>query len=312
METDANTKLSGKLEGQGAGVRPSSFKETLVKWWNANGGDIKRLIGGEEDAKRLFSTAIFVINKNPTLLECDPLSFFQCMMQSAALKLFPGPMNECAWVPFRNSQRGGIKEATFMTMYPGIVKLIYNAGFVKRIDAKVVYEADQFEYEDGLNPVLKFKPFMGPEKDRGNRLLVYCLAVTRFGEIQVACLSPWMVEQHRTRSKAAKSSDSPWNSSYSEDVDWMWKKTAVLQCGKLLPKSAELAEILDLEVNDKPKEIISVGDILGATKRAAKDSLEAPPVQPALPEGTTGVEMDAAQGTKKKESVVIESNSSAR
>lgn len=298
MEADSNQKLSSKLAAGGARMTPSAFREHLIEWWKGNASDMRRLIGSEEDAKRLFSTAIFVLNKNPTLIECEPLTFFQCLMRSAALKLYPGPMNECAYVPFRNNKMGGRKEATFITMYPGMVKLAYNSGFVKRVDAKIVYEADEFQYEDGLNPVLKFKPFMGPESERGQRVLVYAFAITRYDEIQVACLSPWMVEQHRNRSRAKDSSDSPWNSKFGEDVDWMWKKTALLQALKLIPKSPDMADAIDIEQQEKPKEVINLGDILSATKKQSKEA-----AQQALPAESTGVQVDMT--AKEKEPVEL-------
>lgn len=298
MGNESNQKLSANLASHGAAQTPLSFKDNLSSWWRKNGADIKRLIGGSKDAERLFSSAMLVINKNPTLMECDPMTFFQCLMQSAALRLYPGPLNECAYVPFRNSKRNGIREATFMPMYPGVVKLAFNGGFVKRIAAQVVYEADEFEYMDGLDPVLNFKPFLGDEKDRGNRLLTYAFVVTRYNEIQIAVLSPWMVEQHRKRSKAADSSDSPWNSKYSEDVDWMWKKTALVQALKLVPKSPELAQAIDMEVQDqRPKEIITTGDVLSALKNNTSEGTigQQPQATVALPEGPTGIQMDMSQ-----------------
>lgn len=234
-----NNALSQKLAQHGAAMTPSGFDNQVRTWFKENGKKMATLAGSDEEAKKLIVAAINTVSRIPKLMECDFTSFCNCLLTSATLRLYPGPMQECAYIPF-----GRI--ATFVPMYQGLVKLAYNAGFIKRIASNVVWNGEHFMYQEGMNPVLEHIPDFDIDHDNGTRKCVYCVVKTRYDDVQMAVLSPRFINGIRARSRGAAKPDSPWNGN-ADDIDWMWKKTALKQALKLLPKSAELNEAIKLD-----------------------------------------------------------------
>jgi recombinase, phage RecT family len=152
-------------------------------------------------------------------------------------------MQECAYVPFYNGKLGR-KEAQFMPMYQGLIKLVTQTGFVRKMDAQVVYENDKFDFEYGSKEYLSHRPCL---RDRGEKIAVYAAATLDNGEYKFIVMSREDVEAIKKSSKAANSDkmDSPWK--HAEFEDAMWRKTAIKQLCKLLPKSTEVAQAIELD-----------------------------------------------------------------
>lgn len=235
--------LSAKLSQQTGVQTVSSFKHELQAWWKANSKRVEQTIGGAKKAVRLYSGLNTAIERNPAILGCTRDSLFNCILQSAVTGLVPGAYQECAYLPFRNGKTGKL-EAVFCPMYHGLVRLLYESGYVQRIDSKVVYENDAFEYEEGLHVKLMFKPLL-VTRDRGEPMGAYCLIINKFGEPLIKFSTREEIEEIRDRSPSARAADSPWNA--KERVKWesMWMKTALKQNIKLIPKTKELLEALD-------------------------------------------------------------------
>lgn len=244
----SNAALSTKLAAAGAPMVPAAFESNVKHWYAQNRKRILALVGGTEDRAALFIASAFAqVNRLPELLNCTPESFFQCLIFSMGTNLLPGPMQECVFIPFKESDKdgGGSRQiATFVPMYQGLVKLVYNSGFVTRIGGHIVWEADAFEY-DPAEEKIYHRPFIGAETDRGKRIGAYTTIKNRFGEVQPTFRSADFIEGIKGRSRGARSSFSPWNSRYDSDVDAMWLKTVFRQGIKWIPKAAK-AEALQL------------------------------------------------------------------
>lgn len=274
--TENNTKLSQTLVKQGASMKPLNFDDAAASWFRDNAKRLKNLAGDDETARKIFLMAINTASKNPMLLQCDFQSFANCILTSCELKLYPGPMQECAYVPFMNNKSGKM-EAQFMPMYAGLVKLAYNSGFVRDIQSSVVYEKDLFEFELGTNKFLKHKPFIGRYEDRGQRKCVYGIINTTFGS-HIVVKSMEFVENIQARSKAAKTSFSPWNTT-EDDYDAMCCKTLFKQAAKFIPKSIELQSAIDsdnrtdgaIEITQNDKPLV---DISESVKAALPEKIE--------------------------------------
>ncbi len=223
---------------------PSALEHNVKVWYAGNRKRLLSLVGGDEQRAALFIASAFAqINRIPQLMECTPESLYQCMILSMGCNLLPGPMHECYFLPFRDG-KSGTSIATFVPGYEGLVKLAYNSGFVTRIGGHIIWEADEFDY-DPAEERIHHRPFRGPDKDRGKRIGVYTTIKNRFGEVQPTVKFAEFVEGIKSRSRASKSSFSPWNSEHSSDVDAMWLKTCFRQAVKWIPKSAK-AEALQL------------------------------------------------------------------
>lgn len=267
---NSNQQLSTKLSSAGAAMVPNAFEHQVKSWYASNRKRIIALAGGSEDTAALFIASAFAqVNKIPELINCTPQSFAQCMIFSIGTNLLPGPTNECYFIPFG-------QEATFIPSYQGLVKLVYNSGFVTRIGGHVVWEADQFEY-DPANEQIFHRPFMGPEKDRGKRIAAYITIKNRYGEMQPTVKYAEFINSIKSRSRGSKSKFSPWNSEYPSDVDAMWLKTVFKQAVKWLPKSSkseavQLGRAIELDNSADIGEAIAV-DLLNDEISAVKEKI---------------------------------------
>lgn len=267
-----NTQLSAKLNAKGAAPTTSSFKDHARNWFDKNQGALTSLMGTPEEARRIYLAALNVVSKNKVLLDCTPSSVFAALMQCAELKLYPGPLQEAAIVPFWNGQKK-CNEATFMPQYQGLVKLAMNSGHVSAIETNVVRQNDSFSYEFGTNKYLSFTP---ARENRGEMVAAYALIHLRSGGYMFEVMSADDIFKIRARSKMwqrdqdKKSSLSVWS---QPDIEhWMWRKTVLKQLLKLIPKSVELATALtkdDSEGEEEQKPLLDLTS--GFELEAGKD-----------------------------------------
>lgn len=153
-----------------------------------------------------------------------PESFLGALLTASQLGLEPGPLGEAYLVPYGNA-------VTFIPGYRGLIKLAWQSGQLRNIDAHVVHDGDDFDYEFGLNPTLRHKPARG---SKGKVTDVYAVATFHGGGSAFVVMSVDDVEGIRKRSKASK--NGPWVT----DWDAMAKKTAIKQLVRFLPLSTEL------------------------------------------------------------------------
>ena len=108
--------------------------------------------------ERFTRIALSAVGNTPKLAVCTPQSFLGAMMNAAQLGLEPNtPLGQAYLIPYENRKKG-ITECQFQIGYKGLLDLAYRSGEVSMVDAQVVYENDKFDYELGLNPILKHKP----------------------------------------------------------------------------------------------------------------------------------------------------------
>lgn len=267
-----NGKLAEKIAVRNNAPTSLSVDSQLKGWWVKNSKQLRSLAGSEAEAKKMFVTAINVLSRTPKLVECSFDSLAQCILTSAELKLFPGALQECAFVPMKINGR---MEAQLWPMYQGLVKLAFNSGQVRSITAQVVYEHDDFEFELGSNQFLRHKPFLEYEdtRARGERKCAYCCIKLASGETQILVLSMKFIWGIKAKSRGASSSLSPWSSSDQDVVDSMIKKTVVKQALKLVPKSTELARAMEVDnmSETQEQEAKPVLDFSSAIRLAVED-----------------------------------------
>lgn len=240
-----NQELSLKLQEQGAPPTKLSLQGALDAWKKEHFPKLAALAKNQEHAEKLYVVCLNTMSRNLGLLECTFPSLTACLLQSFQLNLFPGPFQECAYVPLRNKHNDGKKEANFWPMYQGLMKLMLNAGN-KSVIARVVYKGDHFEFKEGKSPPV-YKPAATIGAKREDRLFVYAAVCDRSGYWRVEVMDPEQIAAVKARSRAASQSDSPWNSKYEDDVNAMWAKTAIKRISKFVSKSPELVTAIDLD-----------------------------------------------------------------
>lgn len=236
--------------------------------------------GNKDEANRFLTAAIEYVRKVPKLLECEPTSLMMAFVQSAQFRFMPSSVGGEAYViPYGS-------EAKFQLGYQGIVTLLYRTNKVKAISANIVYKNDDFEYEEGLSPKLKhkFSPF-ADVKDRGEPVGVYTVADMGDNIRTFKVMGKDSIMGIKNLSKAKGSKESPWNSD-KDPENWMWKKTCLIQHAKLLPKTQELQQAIEIDYEgegiDKP--VIDAGGIATAkvshAPEASQDMIEEPGEEP--------------------------------
>jgi len=191
-------------------------------------------------AERLARIALTEVRKTPALAKCDQASFLGAIMQCAQLGLEPGgALGHAYLLPFEN-RRKGITEVQFIVGYRGMIDLARRSGQILSIEARVVYEADRFDVQLGLDSNLVHVPAWDVA-ERGPLRFVYAVAKLKDGGTQFEVMSRLEVEKVRAKSRAAN--NGPWVDHYEE----MAKKTVIRRLFKYLPVSIELATAVGLD-----------------------------------------------------------------
>lgn len=190
-----------------------------------------------ERFKRVLLTAI---QQNPKLLTADRPTLFTSSMKAAHDGLLPDG-REGALVIYNTKMKVNGVDMWFdavqwMPMIAGIRKKVRNSKEIATWDAKVVYDKDEFLYEDGLNLILKHKPYL--DGNPGEVRAAYSVAKLKTGEVTVDVMPRWQIDRIRNMSKAKDKG--PWVDHYAE----MAKKTVARRHSKVLPMSTDLDDLL--------------------------------------------------------------------
>jgi recombination protein RecT len=197
---------------------------------------ISNYFAGNKEASMKFMTGVVrSVQKLPKLLECDPESLLTAFMSAAELRLTPSGFGGEAYVlPYKG-------KAQFQIGYQGIITLLFRAG-LESVRTAIIYKNDLFEYEEGLKPILRHKP-VGFGEDKGAPIGVYAVAMLN-GTPVFKVMSKEEVMKFKKFSQSAGSEYSPWNAENDPELH-MWRKTAIKQLAKVLPKNEEVMQAID-------------------------------------------------------------------
>lgn len=211
---------------------------TMKDWINKSQGAIAKALPSTITPERFTRMATTAVTMNPDLGKCTPASFIGAMLQAAALGLEPNTaLGQAYLIPY-NNYKSGNKEAQFQIGYRGLIELAHRSGDFKSIEAHVVYENDEFEYELGLEPKLKHKPAM---KNRGEIVWVYAVYKLQSGGYGFEVMSKEDINEHRKKYSKAKTS--PWDTAW----EGMAKKTVIKQALKYAPLKSEFVKAMTNE-----------------------------------------------------------------
>lgn len=233
------TKNNSKGSGQTRALSPiDSFKVSLATQHQKAINNFFR--GDNEKVMKFMSAVVYSLQKTPKLLECKKETLITAFMTCAEYELYPSSVSGEAYVlPYKD-------EAQFQLGYQGVLTLLYRAG-MKNVTAEVVYEHDEFDYQAGLNPTLIHRPNVFGE--RGNPIGVYAVGTLSSGEKQFKVLGAKDVMKFKEFSKSKDSQYSPWNPKNDPELS-MWKKTAIKQLAKFLPKNSTIYEAFEKDNRD--------------------------------------------------------------
>lgn len=211
---------------------------TMLDFIKASQKQITKALPSAITPERFTRICMTAVTQNPDLGLCTPQSFAGAMLTAAQLGLEPNtPLGQAYLIPYNNG-KNGTKECQFQIGYRGLIELAHRSGDLQSIEAHIVYENDEFEYELGLNPVLKHKPAM---ENRGAIAWVYAVYKLKSGGYGFEVMSVEDINKHRDKySKAARSGFSPWKDNWEE----MAKKTVIKRVLKYAPMKTEFVRAL--------------------------------------------------------------------
>lgn len=201
--------------------------------------------------ERIVRLALTTLRLNPKLYECDPQSILGALFQAAALGVEPNVNSEAWIVPYSVK---GKKVAQFQLGVGGYIKLFWNHKNAVGLIVETVCEKDEFEYDLGNATVRhKHPPF---NTNRGKAVGYYAKADLANGGKVVKVISRQEAEDFAKRFSKCWDKDkkefipgTPWRDHFDE----MAKKTVIKQLMKLMPKSVEIQNALQMDETVKTK-----------------------------------------------------------
>lgn len=196
----------------------NKFKATLTAMINKSVGALPSDINSD----RLKINALMYIQQDKDLykLACDqPDRISQYVYNFIALGL--DMLNkECYIIPFGN-------KLTVLKDYKGEVKLVrkYAIDPIREIYARVVYEQDNYYFDEDNKFIHKFDPF---KTNRGNKIGAFCTVIYQNGVQQTEFINVDEIAKVKAVSQSANSDYSPWK----KWEDEMFKKTVIRKAMK--------------------------------------------------------------------------------
>lgn len=229
------TKQQGIIAAkQNALQKKDKQPKTLKGWVDEMLPEIAKALPSVITPERFGRIVTTALSASPQLANCERNSFLGAMMQAAQLGLEPNtPEGKAYLIPYKNKSKG-VLECQFQLGYQGMIELADRAGI--RVDAKIVYEHDEFTIEYGLEPVLRHKPAL---KDRGEVIGYYAIWKGENGSFGFEYMSREDAEKHGKMFSQAFG-NGPWKQHFDE----MAKKTILKKVLKYAPTKTDFARAM--------------------------------------------------------------------
>lgn len=209
-----------------------------------------------------------VLNLNPDLMQASPKSIFASALKAASDGLTLDG-REAALV-VRNVNVGTKdakkweKQATYLPMVQGLMKLARNSGEISSLTAQVVYANDKFTYTMGDDERIIHEPAPITE-DQGEPIAVYAIAKLKDGSVIREVMRKSQVLKIGGQGSNAWQYDPSKGPNFAE---W-WRKTALRRIAKYIPRSSD-------EVGRLSSAMDRIDDDFDYTEAAEVEALPAP------------------------------------
>jgi recombination protein RecT len=239
------TAVATTAATQGKQMTPDQRKRTTLRaLFDQQKPELLRVLPKGMDPERLFRIALTECLKNPRLLECSQESWALAIQTCGAQGLYPDSgLGYMYLIPRSNSKKNQdgtwskVMEITAQRGYQGDIALARKSGEVSDIYAEVVYEKDVYKVTKGLDRNIEHVPYDGDDEP-GALKAVYAVAKLRSGDVAWVALTRREVMHRKASAMDADNTKSPWKQHEAA----MWRKTAIHELFKWLPKSSEESE----------------------------------------------------------------------
>lgn len=191
--------------------------------------------------ERFAKIALSTVGRSEALWQCRAESVVRAIVTAAefGLELTGGPLSNAYLVPYKN-------DCQLIISWPGLVSLARRGGEVVDVKGMVIYEADDFEYEEGLHAKFAHRPNL-KASERGSIIAAYCLTTYANGVKTVNVMHREDIDRRRLASPSGNFKGGPWDKWY----DQMAIKSVIKLAAKTWPKTPELSKALLREDEDE-------------------------------------------------------------
>lgn len=240
----------GIIQEQGNKMQKTQKGNTIKSYVKLYENQIARALPSVITPERFSRMVLTAITKTPKLSECTPESFIGAMLTAAQLGLEPNtPLGQAYLIPYGSN-------CQFQIGYKGLLELAHRSGEIKTLEARCVYENDDFNIEYGLNPNLIHKPSF---KDKGELIGIYAVYHLNNGGYSFEFMSKEEIEKHRNKySKSYKNKDSAWET----DFESMAKKTVIKRLIKYAPLKTEFVRAIAEDEQSKTIEFTEENELI--------------------------------------------------
>jgi recombination protein RecT len=222
-----------------ATTSPAELAETksfAIALMENYGGRIEALLPEGVSLARVAALLRLEAMKNPQLRECTPGSLIMGVGRILSWQL---ELGRTAFLLTFKKGRGPdqVTEAVPVMGYLGMAELMVASGAVRAVQARCVYEHETFQYEQGLDPILRHIP-IGVPAERGALKGAYCILRIRGGDV-FDFMSIEDIDAIRNRHSKQWSQEK-----VGACPPWYAEKTIVRRTSKLVPKTPRLARAL--------------------------------------------------------------------
>jgi recombination protein RecT len=243
--------------------------------------EIARALPKHMNADRMARVTLTAMTRTPKLAECEPASFFQCLMTLSQWGLEPDGRH-AHLIPFENRKRG-VVECQLIIDYKGFVQLAMRTGNIASIHCDSVCENDEFDYDCG--EVLRHK--IDFRKPRGEAYAFVCIIKMKDGGKKCEVMTRDEVEAIRRRSRSAN--NGPWVTDFTE----MAKKTVFRRASKWIELSSEIRDAFESDDKDYVDGRITSRQTQAITTADDLTKMLAEPQQAAITEPAEAIDWQA-------------------
>jgi recombination protein RecT len=242
--------------------------------------EIARALPKHMNADRMARVTLTQMTRTPKLAECEPASFFQCLMTCSQWGLEPDGRH-AHLIPFENRKRG-VVECQLIIDYKGFVQLAMRTGNIASIHCDSVCENDEFDYDCG--EVLRHK--IDFRKPRGEAYAFVCIIKMKDGGKKCEVMTRDEVDAIRKRSRSAN--NGPWVTDFNE----MAKKTVFRRASKWIELSSEIRDAFDHDDKDYVDGRVTARQTAAITTADDLTAMLAKPQQTAIAETSNAEAID--------------------
>lgn len=229
-------------------------EEHWLQTWAAK--SLPSILPNHLTPERVARVALAEFARTPKLAECDKASLCLCIMTASQMGLeVSGPLGHAYLIP-RWSGRKQAQECTLIIGYKGLALMALRSGDIATMDARLVYDGEDFEIVAGSTPSITHRPSLTVKRTDDKIVASYCVVVTKDGGTFWDFCARDEIEDRRKRgasgqtTKSGKPITTPWDTDYAA----MARKCAVrkLLMGGMVPLSTDdLRRAVEHEIEEE-------------------------------------------------------------